>query len=126
MATCVDGGSPLFMTTWNSWKPLKSCGGRGAGDVLRGLHIQEQGRYSGERNHLTTCLDLHKDHLGPGGSVAHLGLGGELKVEIGLSPRGGLYVRSFIDEAQSHHGRVGVVQGLGGYQDGQGCQRVLG
>ena len=83
------------------------------GDVLRGLHIQEQGRYSGERNHLTTCLDLHKDHLGPGGSVAHLGLGGELKVEIGLGPRGGLYVRSFIGEAQSHHGRVRIVQGLG-------------
>ena len=51
-------------------------------------------------------MDLHKDHLGPGGSVARLGLGGELKVEIGLGPGGGLYVRSFIDEAQSHHGRV--------------------
>ena len=72
-----------------------------------------------ERNHLTTCLDLHKDHLGPGESVARLDLGGELKVEIGLGPRGGLLCKSFIDEAQSHHGRVGIVQGLGGYQDGQ-------
>ena len=39
------------------------------GDCLRGLHIQEQGRYSRERNHLTTCLDLHKDHLGPVGQL---------------------------------------------------------
>ena len=72
------------------------------------------------RNHLATCLDLHKDHLGPGGSVARLNLEGKLKVEIGLGPRGGLYVRSFIDEAQSHHGRVRIVHGLGCYQDGQG------
>ena len=121
MATCVDGGSPLFMTTWNSWKPLKSCGGRGALESVMssGVFTSRNGVGTpGERNHLTTCLDLHKDHLGPGGSVAQIGLGGELKVEIGLGPRGGLYVRSFIDEAQSHHGRVRIVQGLGGYQDG--------
>ena len=79
-------------------------GNLGVGDVLRGLHIQEQGWHPRERNHLTTCLDLHKDHLGPGGSAAHLGLRGELEVEIGLGPGGGLYVGSFINEAQSHHG----------------------
>ena len=73
MATCVDGGSPLFMTT-KAPKVLWGSRSLGVGDFLRGLHIQEQGRHPGERNHLTTCLDLHKDHIGPGGSVACLGL----------------------------------------------------
>ena len=61
-------------------------GNLGIGDVLRGLHIQEQCWHPEERNHLTTCLDLHKDHLGLSGSAAHLGLRGELEVKVGLSP----------------------------------------
>ena len=65
--------------------------------------------HPGERNHLTTCLDLHKDHLGLSGSAAHLGLRGELEVKIGLGPGGGLYVGSFINEAQPHHGGIGII-----------------
>ena len=90
-------------------KVLWRSGNLGVGDVLRGLHIQEQSWYPGERNYLTTLLDLHKDHLGLSSSVACLGLRGELQVEIGFSPGGGLYVRSFIHEAQSHHGGVGII-----------------
>ena len=51
-------------------KDLWGSGNLGVGDVLRGLHIQEQGWHPGERNYLTTCLDLHKDHLGPSCSAA--------------------------------------------------------
>ena len=90
-------------------KDLWGSGNLGVGDVLRGLHIQEQGWHPGERNHLTTCLDLHKDHLGPSGSAACFGLRGELEGEIGLGPGGGLYVGSFINEAQSHHGGVRII-----------------
>ena len=84
-------------------------GNLGVGDVLRGLHIQEQCWYPRERNHLTTCLDLYKDHLGLGGLAARLGLRGELEVKVGLGSGGGLYVRSFVNEAQSHQGRVGII-----------------
>ena len=90
-------------------KDLWGLGNLGDGDVLRGLHIQEQGWHPGERNHLTAHLDLHKDDLGPSGSVARLGLRGELEVEVGFGPGGGLYVGSFIHEAQSHHGGVGII-----------------
>ena len=87
---------------WRSWN-------LGVDDVLRGLHIQEQSWHPGERNHLPTLLDLHKDHLGLGSSVANLGLRGKLEVEVGFAPGGSLYVRSFIHKAQSHHGRVGII-----------------
>ena len=90
-------------------KDLWGSGSLGVGDILRCLHIQEQGWHPRERNHLTTCLDLHKDHPGPSGSAACFGLRGELEVKIGFGPGGGLYVGSFIHEAQSHHGRVGIV-----------------
>ena len=90
-------------------KVLWSSGNLGVGDVLWGLHIQEQGWHPGERNYLTAHLDLHEDDLGLCGSVAHLGLRGELEVEVGFGPRGGLYVGSFIHEAQFHHGGVGII-----------------
>ena len=85
-------------------KDLWGLGSLGIGDIFRCLHIQEQGWHPRERNHLTACLDLHKDHLGPSGSAARLGLRGKLEVKIGFSPGGGLYVGGFIHEAQSHHG----------------------
>ena len=90
-------------------KVLWRSGNLGVGDVLRGLHIQEQSRHPGERNHLTTCLDLHKDDLGLSGSVACLGLRGKFEVEVGFAPGGGLNVGSFIHEAQSHHGEVWII-----------------
>ena len=81
----------------------------GVNDVLRGLHSQEQSWYPRERNHLTTHLDLHKDDLGLSGLIACLGLRGNLEVEVGFAPGGGLDVGSFIHEAQSHHGGVGII-----------------
>ena len=90
-------------------------GSLGVANVLWGLHIQEQSWHPGERNHLTTHLDLHKDDLGLSGSVACLGLRGKLEVEVGFAPGGGLNVGSFIHEAQSHHGGVRIIQGLRGY-----------
>ena len=59
-------------------KVLWRSGNLGVSDVLRGLHIQEQSWYPGERNYLTTLLDLHEDHLGLSSSVACLSLRGEL------------------------------------------------
>ena len=90
-------------------KDLWGSGSLGVGDILRCFHIQEQGWHPRERKHLTTCLDLHEDHLGPSGSAALLSLRGQLKVEIGFGPGGGLYVGSSIHEAQSHHGRLGII-----------------
>ena len=55
-------------------KVLWRSGNLGVGDVLRGLHIQEQSWHPRERNHLTTLLDLHEDDLGFSSSVACLGL----------------------------------------------------
>ena len=85
-------------------KVLWRLGNLGVGDVFWGLHIQEQGWHPRERNHLTAHLDLHKDDLGLSDSVACLGLRGELEVEVGFGPGGGLYVGSFIHEAQSNMG----------------------
>ena len=65
-------------------KVLWRSGSLGVGNVLRGLHIQEQSWHPGERNHLTTCLDLHKDDLGLIGSVACLDLRGKLEVKEAL------------------------------------------
>ena len=90
-------------------KVLWRSGNLGVGDVLRGLHIQEQSWHPRERNHLTTHLDLHKDDLGLSGSVACLSLRGKLEVEVGFTPEGSLDVGSFIHEAQSHHGGVGII-----------------
>ena len=90
-------------------KVLWRLGSLGVGNVLRGLHIQEQSWHPGERNHLTTHLDLHEDDLGLNSSVAYLGLRGKLQVEVGFAPGGSLDVGSFIHEAQSHHGRVGII-----------------
>ena len=50
----------------------------GVGDVLSGLHVQEQGWHPWKRNHLTALLDLHEDDLRAGSSVTHLSLRGEL------------------------------------------------
>ena len=94
---------------------LWRSGNLGVGNVLRGLHIQGQSLHPRERNHLTTILDLHKDHLGLSGSVACLGLRGKLEIEVGFTPGGGLYVRSFIHEAQSHQGGVRIIKGLRSY-----------
>ena len=74
-------------------KVLWRLGNLGVGDVLRGLHIQEQSWHPGERNHLTAHLDLHEDHLGLSGSVACLGLRGKLEVKIGFAPGGSLNER---------------------------------
>ena len=90
-------------------KVLWRLGSLGVSDVLRGLDIQEQSWHPGERNHLTTCLDLHKDDLGLSGSVAYLGLRGKLEVEVGFVPGGGLNEGSFIHETQSHHGGVEII-----------------
>ena len=90
-------------------KVLWRSGSLGVGNVLRGLYIQEQSWHPGERNHLTTHLDLHKDNLGLSGSVARLSLRGKLEVEVGFAPGGDLYVGRFIHEAQSHHGGVGII-----------------
>ena len=58
-------------------KVLRRSGVFGVGDVLRGLHIQEQSWHPRERNHLTTLLDLYEDEFGPSSSVTHLSLRGE-------------------------------------------------
>ena len=83
-------------------KVLWRSGNLGVSNVLRGLHIQEQSVHPRERNHLTTILDLHEDYLGLCGSVACPGLRGELEFKVDFAPGGGLYVRSFIHEAQSY------------------------
>ena len=80
MATCPIGGltrenDPMEL---EAPKVLWRSGSLGVGDIPRGLHIQEQSWHPGERNHLTTLLDLHEDHLGLSSSVACLGLRGEL------------------------------------------------
>ena len=90
-------------------KVLWRSGILGVGDVLRDLHIQEQSWDPRERNHLTTLLDLYEDDFGSSSSVAHLGLRGKLEVKVSLTPGGGLYVRSFVHEAQSHYGGVGII-----------------
>ena len=59
-------------------KVLRRLGVLGVGDVLRGLHIQEQGWHPGERNHLATLLDLYKDDFGTSSSVTSLSLRGKL------------------------------------------------
>ena len=59
-------------------KVLRRSGVLGVGDVLRGLHIQEQSWHSRERNHLTTLLDLYKDDFGTSSSVTRLSLRGKL------------------------------------------------
>ena len=59
-------------------KVLWRSGVLGVGDILRGLHIQEQSWCPGERNHLATLLDLYKDDFGARSSVTHLGLKGKL------------------------------------------------
>ena len=71
--------------------------------------------HSGEGNHLTTILDSHEDYLGLSGSVACPGLQGKFEFKVGFAPGGGLYVRSFIHEAQSHQGEVGIIKGLRSY-----------
>ena len=59
-------------------KVLQRSGVLGVGDVLRGLHIQEQGWHPWERNHLTTLLDLYEDDFGTSSLFTHLGLRGKL------------------------------------------------
>ena len=71
--TCVN--DPM---EFEASKVLQRSGVLGVGDVLSGLHIQEQGWYPGKRNHLTTLLDLYKDDLGISSSVTCLGFRGEL------------------------------------------------
>ena len=90
-------------------KVLRRSGNLGVGNVLRGLHIQEQSRHPGERNRLTTLLDLHEDDFGTSSLVACLGLRGKLEVEVSFTPGGSLYVRSLVHEAQSHHGGVRII-----------------
>ena len=71
--TCVN--NPM---EFEASKVLRRSGVLGVGDVLSSLHIQEQGWHPGERNHLTTLLDLYEDDLGASSLVTCLSLRGEL------------------------------------------------
>ena len=71
--TCVND-----LMEFEASKVLQRSGVFGVGDVLRGLHIQEQSWHPGERNHLTTLLDLYEDDFGASSSVTRLGLRGKL------------------------------------------------
>ena len=71
--TCVN-----YPMEFEASKVLQRSGVLGVGDILSGLHVQEQGWHPWKRNHLTTLLDLYKDDLGTSSLVTHLSLRGKL------------------------------------------------